>query len=65
MLEIKARGTFYVVQLVCNYPSNLYSTLGKFDFSDAAEEFAGQMAHELNLPHLPTVSGKKVSVSRR
>ncbi len=70
VLKIKARATFYVVQLVCSdhacsNPSSLYSTLGKFDTSEAAKQFAGQMAHDLNLPHLPMRSSEKVTVSRR
>lgn len=55
-------ATFYFVQLVCSDhvcrdPSGLYSTLGKFADSDDAEQFAAQMAHELNLPHLLVRNG--------
>ena len=54
----RAGATFCFVQLaysdhVCRDPAGLYSTLGKFDSSKDAEQFAVQMAHELNLPYLP------------
>lgn len=58
----RARATFCFVQLVCSDhvchdPAGLYSTLGKFDSFEDAEQFAVQMAHELNLPNLPVRNG--------
>lgn len=43
----------YYVQLRCNYPFDLYCTLGKFSSLSKAERFGTQMAQELGLPSLP------------